>query len=120
MATQTLPAPSVPLQFPRTNPAVETIHQTELQLLLSLRAQLARVQSQVDVAEESLKMRLQSGAIVEPGDHVADLKEHSRRSVPWKEVAIRLANRLKLDGELYAARVLAATRPSKSYSLEVQ
>ena len=86
----------------------------------SLRAQLARIQAQVGTAEESLKERLQGGARIQPGDHFAELKEHSRRNVAWKAVVVRLALRLKLDGEAYCERVLAATKPSKSYSLEVQ
>jgi hypothetical protein len=64
-------------------------------------------------------VRLQAGAIIEPGDHTAELKENNRRSVAWKEVAIRLADRLRLDGEMYCARVLAATKPTKTVSLEV-
>lgn len=119
MATQTVAAPSVPLQFPQSIPAKEVISQEELVLLLSLRAQLARIQAQVGAAEESLKKRLQGGARIQPGDHAAELKEHSRRNVAWKAVVMRLALRLKMDGEAYCERVLAATKPTKSVSLEV-
>ena len=88
--------------------------------MLSLRGRLKQIQEQVAAEEESLKTRLQSGAIVESGDHTAELKENSRRSVGWKDVAIRLADRLQLDGEMYCARVLAATKPTRSISLIVE
>ncbi|HVB55855.1 MAG TPA: hypothetical protein VNE63_05400 [Candidatus Acidoferrales bacterium] len=116
MATQTLP---YVVPFPQTVPEVEAISQNELVLLLSLRGRLKQLQEEIATEEESLKTRLESGAEIEPGDHTATLKENSRRSVGWKDVAIRLANRLKLDGEMYCARVLAATKPTKIVSLEI-
>ena len=104
--------------FPQSVPANQ-ISQTELKLLLSLRGRLSQLESQIATAEESLKARLEAGASVEPGDHSAELKQHSRRNVSWKVVAARLARRLKLDGEAYCERVLAATRPTKTVSLEI-
>jgi hypothetical protein len=105
--------------FPQSVPANQ-ISQIELALLLSLRGRLTQLEKQIETAEESLKERLQTGATVEPGDHTAELKENSRRNVSWKDVAKRLADRLKLDGEMYCARVLAATRPTKTVSLELR
>ncbi len=67
-----------------------------------------------------LRSRLECGAAVEPGIHTAELKENHRRNVAWKAVAVRLANRLKMNGEAYAKRVLASTRPTRSVSLEVR
>lgn len=118
-SAQTIPAPSVPLQFPQSIPAREVISQEELGLLLSLRGRLKQLEGQIATAEQSLKSRLEAGARVQPGDHTAELKEHSRRSVPWKAVVCRLALRLKMDGEAYCERVLAATKPTKSVSLEI-
>jgi hypothetical protein len=118
-SAQTIPVRSAPLQFPQSESAKETISQTELGLLLSLRGRLKQLQEQIATEEESLKTRLQAGAILEPGDHTAELKENNRRNVSWKDVAIRLANRLKWDGEMYCARVLAATKPTKTVSLDV-
>jgi hypothetical protein len=117
MATQTLPH-VVP--FPQFVPAKEVVSQNELALLLSLRGRLKQIQEQVAAEEESLKTRLEVGAFIEPGDHTAALKENNRRSVAWKDVAIRLADRLKLDGEMYCARVLAATKPTRTVSLIVE
>src|ERR1700722_15803639 len=102
-SAQTIPVRSAPLQFPQSESAKETISQTELGLLLSLHGRLKQLQEQIATEEESLKTRLQAGATVEPGDHFAELKENNRRNVSWKDVAIRLATRLKWDGEMYCA-----------------
>jgi len=118
MATQTVPQLSPVVPFHKSVPP-QQISQLELALLLSLRGRMAQLQSQIDTAEESITARLQSGASIQPGDHTAELKTNSRRNVSWKEVASRLADRLKLDGEKYCARVLAATKPSQSISLQV-
>ena len=119
MATRTIAVPSVPLQFPQSVPAKEVISQTELGLLLSLRSRLKQLQEEVAAADESLKTRLEAGAQIESGDHTAELKTNFRRSVAWKDVVVRLADRLKLDGEMYCARVLAATKPTRTVSLDV-
>ena len=105
--------------FPQSVPAVESISQLEIELVLSLRGRLKRLETEVANAEASLKTRLEKGAIVEPGDHIAELKESFRRNVSWKEVSVRLARRLKLDGEAYCNRVLAATKPTRTVSLDV-
>lgn len=118
-ATQTIAVPSVPLQFPQPIKSPRQISQLEIELLLSLRGRLAQLESEIGKAEESIRSRLQAGATVEPGDHIAELKTNSRRNVAWKDVAKRLAIRLKLDGEAYCARVLAATRPTKTVSLSI-
>jgi hypothetical protein len=80
-----------------------------LTALLSLRCRLHQLQEQVESAEQSIKTRLESGAALELGDHHAELKENFRRNVAWKAVVIRLAERLRMDGEAYCARVLSST-----------
>jgi hypothetical protein len=105
--------------FPQLVPANQ-VSQVELQLLLSLRGRLSQLQSQVATAEESLKQRLQAGAIVEPGDHIAELKENLRRNVAWKVISARLALRLKLGGMRYCEQILARTKPTKTVSLELR
>jgi hypothetical protein len=119
MATHTVAQHSHVVQFPQSESAKETISQTELGLLLSLRGRLKQLQDQIATEEQSLKARLAAGAIIEPGDHTAELKENNRRNVAWKAVVCRLALRLKMDGEAYCDRVLAATKPTKTVSLEV-
>ena len=117
MATQTLPH-VVP--FPQSVPAVKAITQLELELFLSLCNRLDALKEQVAIEEAALKARLEAGATVDPGVHVAELKEHFRRNVAWKDVVVRLANRLKLNGEAYCSKVLAATKPSRTVSLNVR
>lgn len=119
MATQSVP---VVVPFPQSVPAVparEPITQLEIELLLSLRGRLAQLQGQVSTEEAALQARLEAGASVEPGAHSAELKETWRRNVSWKSVCIRLAKRLKLNGAVYCARVLASTRPTRSVSLVI-
>jgi hypothetical protein len=58
--------------------------------------------------------------ILEPGDHRAELKENFRRNVSWKDVVVRLAERLRMDGEAYCAKVLASTKPSRTVSLVIE
>jgi hypothetical protein len=105
--------------FPQLHTAPEQISQLEIEMFLSLQNQLAKLQAQIDAEEETLKARIAAGASVEPGVHIAELKENIRRNVAWKSVVIRLADRLKLDGVAYCARVLAATKPTKTVSLDV-
>jgi hypothetical protein len=88
-------------------------------MFISLRGRLHQLESQVETAEQSIKQRLELGASVEPGDHVATLETSYRRNVSWKSVAERLADRFKLNGKAFVARVIAATRPTPSVSLEI-
>jgi hypothetical protein len=101
-------------------PAPQAITQLELTALLSLRGRLSQIEEQVEAAEQSIKARLETGASLEPGDHRAELKENFRRNVSWKDVVVRLAERLKMDGEAYCAKVLSSTKPSRSVSLVVE
>jgi hypothetical protein len=95
------------------------ISQAELIDLIEARNVLDQLKEKVAGLESGIKARLESGAAVQTGVHVAELKENLRRNVGWKDVVMRLAERLKMDGEAYCARVLAATKPTKTVSLEV-
>src|SRR5487761_52919 len=106
MATATKAIPFVVPAQPSL--IVESISQAELTLLLSLRGRLHQLESQCESAEQSIKERLEQGASVEPGDHMAQLTTSYRRNVSWKSVAERLAYRFNLNGEAFVARVLAA------------
>lgn len=101
-------------------PAPKPITQIELTLLLSLRGRLHQLEEQIEQAELSIKTRLETGAFLEPGDHSAELKESFRRNVSWKDIVVRLAERLRMDGEAYCAKVLASTKPSRSVSLDIK
>ena len=101
-------------------PAPQGITQLELAALLSLRGRLHQLEAQVQNAEQSIKTRLETGAVLEPGDHRAELKENFRRNVSWKDVTVRLAERLRMNGEAYCAKVLNSTKPTRSVSLVVE
>ena len=102
------------------SPAVEPITQLELTVFLSLSGRLHQLEEQVKQAEQAIKARLEHGAALEPGDHRAQLKENFRRNVSWKDVVIRLADRLCMDGEAYCAKVLNSTKPTRTVSLVVE
>jgi hypothetical protein len=108
---------SAVIPFPVPPP---TITQLELSALLSLRGRLHQLEEQVEAAEQSIQARLEAGSSVEGGDHSATLKTNSRRNVAWKDVVVRLADRLKMDGAAYCARVLASTKPTKTITLVVE
>jgi hypothetical protein len=101
-------------------PTSEPITQLELAALLSLRGRLRQLAEQVEVAEQSLRTRLEAGVIPERGDHTAEVKENFRRNVSWKDVVVRLAERLRMDGEAYCAKVLSSTKPSRTVSLVIE
>jgi hypothetical protein len=101
-------------------PEPQTVTQLELSALLSLRGRLHQLETQVEAAEQSIKERLENGCLVEEGDHAATLKENLRRNVSWKDVVIRLAERLRMNGEAYCAKVLNSTKPTRTVSLVVE
>jgi alkanesulfonate monooxygenase SsuD/methylene tetrahydromethanopterin reductase-like flavin-dependent oxidoreductase (luciferase family) len=125
MATQQIVSPVVQQQksavvFSIAEQSPQQITQTELVLFLSLRVRLQQLDEQVAAAQEDFKARFAAGALVQPGDHRAELKENFRRNVSWKDVTVRLAQRLKMDGEAYCAKVLSSTKPSRTVSLVVE
>jgi hypothetical protein len=96
-----------------------TITQLEIAALLSLRNRVQQLQEQIADAEASIQTRLESNAAVEAGLHIAELKESFRRSVAWRVVAERLADRLDGNGkgDGYCDRVLHSTNPALTVSL---
>lgn len=105
-----------PKQFP------QAISQTELILYLSLVARLLQLKEQVDAAQAEFKARLEAGAVVQQGDHIARLDERSRRTVAWRGVAEDLANTVFGDGKgpAYCDEVLDATPSTITTSLVVR
>jgi hypothetical protein len=101
-------------------PAPQAVTQLELATLLALRGRLHQLEAQVEEAAQSIKSRLETGAILEPGDHRAELKENFRRNVSWKDVVVRLAERLRMNGDAYCAKVLSSTKPSRTVSLVIE
>jgi hypothetical protein len=101
-------------------PAPQAVTQLELATLLALRGRLHQVEAQVEEATQSIKTRFETGAFLEPGDHRAELKENFRCNVSWKDVVVRLAERLRMDGEAYCTKVLSSTKPSRTVSLVIE
>jgi hypothetical protein len=97
------------------------ITQFELLAILSLRNRARQLVEQVEEAEASVRVRLDSGATVEAGEHSACLRESLRRNVSWRHVAERLGDRLYGEdrGQAYCENVLKNTRPSRSISLTI-
>lgn len=118
-ATQTIPAASAPLQFPKARHATGTVTQAELVELIEFQNLRTQLEEKIAGIEASMKARLESGIAVESGVHVASLKESFRRNVGWKDVVIRLAARLGLDGDAYCSNVLAHTRPTRTVTVDV-
>lgn len=119
MATATIAPPKVLVSFPQKP---EVISQIELALYLSLVGRLEQLEAQVEAAKQNLKGRLLSGAVVEPGDHVARLDEHHRRNVAWRGIAEDLANTVFGEGAgvTYCNEVLSSTPPTVTISLVVR
>jgi hypothetical protein len=120
VATQIVSTNSV-IPFPAVQ-IPQTVTQSEIELLLALRDRATQLEKQIRNAESSIMARLSIGASVEDGQHSAGIKESGRRSVSWREVAERLAIRAfgQKKGEMYCPRVLASTKPSKTFSLEIE
>jgi hypothetical protein len=105
--------------IPFSKPAPQQISQYDLVEYLYLKKRAREAKEQFEAKEADLRARLESKAEIEEGVHVVSLEETSRRSVAWKDVVVRLAERLKMDGAAYCANVLAHTKPTKTISLEV-
>ena len=108
----------VPIKFPSSP---QTITQLEISLILELRRRADRLQQQIDDAEQSIRVRLEVDAGVEPGQRAAFLKDNLRRTVAWWEVSERLADRLYGcgTGSGYCDRVLHSTKPNRTVSLAI-
>jgi hypothetical protein len=63
----------MPSQFAKT----EIVSQAELRRRVALKLQIARLQQQLDDVDETIYLKLKSGACVEPGTHTATI-EHVR------------------------------------------
>jgi hypothetical protein len=103
-------------QFP------QAITQTELVLYLSLVGRLQQLQEQVETAQEEFKTRLEAGAVVQPGDHIARLDERARRNVAWRAISEDLADTVFGEGKgaSYCDEVLGATQPTLTIALVVR
>ncbi len=94
----------------------QEITQGDLSFILATRLEIDRLKANLAEAEDSVKSRLEAGAEVERGTHLATLKEQWRKSTSWRDVAERLANRVygPGQGDSYCQRVLASTKAMRS------
>lgn len=121
MAVHTVvPLPHVPQVIPFPSPE-KKITQEQLRRIIALRNQVAALTKDLEAAEDETQTALESGVPVEPGIHVASLKESFRRNIGWREIAERLGDRLYGDGKGYAycENVLGNTKPSRTVSLVI-
>ncbi len=116
MATATIATPSAVLQFPQIG---DRISQDEIGEFIIAQKALEKLQRHVDGIETALLTRLRAGAVIEEGSRSAEVKRNTRRSPAWKEIVKRLASRLGLDGDAYCSNVISHTKPSETFSLEV-
>jgi hypothetical protein len=108
------------VQFPAS--FLKPISQLDLETAILLRNTLKRKQQELDSIEAELKARLEAGATVEEGVHIAELRVSTRRTVAWKAVAADLADTVFGDGkgESYCEDVLNSTVPTKTVNLHVE
>jgi len=92
----------------------QTITQFDLARYVTLANQVEALKAEQSALEQQLTTALDSGAVVEPGNHTAKLRTTERRNVSWKKVVIRL----KSEG--YANKVLSATKPTTYTKLVVR
>ena len=83
-----------------------SISQFQLARYATLANQIDALKAEQSALEHQLTTALDSGAVVEPGNHTAKLRTSERRNVSWKSVVERLR------GAGYARKVLAATKPT--------
>jgi len=113
--------PAVPAAvIPFSKPAAQQISQVDLEEYILFKRLAREAQEKFDAKDSDLRAKLESGSAIEEGVHVARLEERFRKNVSWKDVVIRLADRLKLGGESYCEKVLASTKPSRTVSLVVE
>jgi hypothetical protein len=94
--------------------AKENISQALLKRILTTRAQIETLQKELKTDEDDAFAALKAGAGVAKGLFTAEIESKAgRRTTAWKEKAIELAEELKGqgEGEKWAARVIAATKP---------
>jgi hypothetical protein len=116
VAQQSQPAVVIPF----SKPAPAAISQVDLEEAILFKRLAREAQEKLEAKEAELRGKLEAGAAIEEGVHTARLKESFRKNVSWKDVVIRLAERLKLGGESYCEKVLASTKPSRTVSLVVE
>ncbi len=92
-----------------TLPQSNQITQFDLTRYVTIANQIDALKAEQSALEHQLTTALDSDAVVEPGNHTAQLKTSERRNVSWKSVVERL------KGSGYVSQVLSHTKP-KTYT----
>lgn len=109
--------PAVVVPFPATK---GIIPQEKLAEIIALRQRIESLEAELKAAEGEVRQQLDAGADIEAGLFRASIKTSERRNVAWKDVALRLAERLKLNPKAYAANVIEHTKPTVTTRLVVE
>ncbi len=92
----------------------QTITQFDLARYVTMANQIDGLKAEQSALEHQLTASLDSGAVVEPGNHTAKLRTTERRNVSWKSVVERL------KGAGYVRQVLSHTKPKTFTKLVVR
>ncbi|HTQ59959.1 MAG TPA: hypothetical protein VMI32_07040 [Candidatus Solibacter sp.] len=102
--------------------ATKEIAQSLLKKIAQNRAALEELKKEVEHDEALVLEALKEGAEIGFGLFTAEIKTTERRNTAWKEKAIEQVDEMRGEGEgaKWAARVIAATKPSTSERLVVK
>jgi hypothetical protein len=101
--------------------ATPKISQLILKRIFQYRSTIEFLQEQLEIKEATVFAALKAGASVATGALSAEIKVNERRTTAWKSKAIEFVDETRGDcqGEIWAARVTAATKPSTTEKLVV-
>src|SRR5262245_15119590 len=95
--------------------APKPISQEVLTRIMQTRAEIEKLQEQLGIDENAVLSALREKALVQKGLLTAVIESKpGRRTTAWKERAIEFVDETRGvgEGEKWAARVIAATKPS--------
>lgn len=92
---------------------MKKITQKDLRNFTVLENKIAEITTEFRDVRDEIITKLAAGMKIETGDRTASIKLVERRNVSWRQVVIRI----KSLG--YVNRILAATKPSTFFKLEV-
>jgi hypothetical protein len=92
------------------------ITQALLRRIETNKAQIKELEKSVEADEATLLVALRGAHSIQSGLLTAEIKISERRTTAWKETAIAFVDETRGagEGEKWAARVIAATKPTAS------
>ena len=102
--------------------ATKTISQGVLKRIALNRATLGKLEAKIEDDEATVFSALKAGSPVSIGLFTAEIKVSERRTTAWKQKGIEFVDETRGDGEgeKWAVRVIAATKPTPSEKLVVK